>query len=323
MWYVIIIAVVVVAALRVACSWQSEQCHSKRRLDGMTALVTGASSGIGKETALDLAKRGARVILACRNLEKAQRVADEIVKESENNNVVVREVDTSKLSSVRHFANEILKTEIRLDILVNNAGIPGHHCRMLTTDGLELTMATNHYGHFLLTNILLELLKKSAPSRIVNVSSMMHDFCRKLDPEDLNFEKNSYNSFKAYCQSKLCNILFTLELSERLRGSGVVANSLHPGYVYTEIVSKIGGLKGFVFKLLAYLVAKDPRLGAQTTIHAAVSEEIDNVSGKYFVECKESTCSKLASHRGMSKKLWLASELDVKLEPHESILYTS
>ncbi|XP_066963656.1 retinol dehydrogenase 13-like isoform X1 [Macrobrachium rosenbergii] len=323
MWYVIFIPVVAVAITHVVYNWQAGRCHSQRRLDGKTALVTGASAGIGKETALDLAKRGARVILACRNVEKAQHVADEIIKESGNSDVVVREVDTSDLSSVRHFANEILKTETHLDILVNNAGIFAPYHRTLTTDGLELTMATNHYGHFLLTNILLELLKKSAPSRIVNVSSTMHHYCGKLDPEDLSFEKTSYNSFKAYNQSKLCNVLFTLELSERLRGSGIIANSLHPGCVRTEIASKAGGLSGFFLSLLQYLVSKDSKLGAQTSIHLAVSEEIDSVSGKYFVDCKESTCSKLASHRGMSKKLWLASELDVKLEPHESILYTS
>ncbi|XP_066963661.1 retinol dehydrogenase 13-like isoform X3 [Macrobrachium rosenbergii] len=259
MWYVIFIPVVAVAITHVVYNWQAGRCHSQRRLDGKTALVTGASAGIGKETALDLAKRGARVILACRNVEKAQHVADEIIKESGNSDVVVREVDTSDLSSVRHFANEILKTETHLDILVNNAGIFAPYHRTLTTDGLELTMATNHYGHFLLTNILL----------------------------------------------------------------GIIANSLHPGCVRTEIASKAGGLSGFFLSLLQYLVSKDSKLGAQTSIHLAVSEEIDSVSGKYFVDCKESTCSKLASHRGMSKKLWLASELDVKLEPHESILYTS
>ncbi|XP_037777904.1 retinol dehydrogenase 11-like [Penaeus monodon] len=317
MWWIVLALLVLIVMVRVWYRLQSGRCTSQKMLDGKTVIITGASAGIGKAAAFDLARRKARVILACRNLEKAQKVADEIIRDTGNTSVLVHKLDTSDLSSVRSFAQEIVKTENSLHILINNAGMAGHYKREHTADGLELTMATNYYGHFLLTNLLLSLLKKSAPSRIVNVSSKMHEFCGKLDPEDLNFEKSSHNSFTSYNQSKLCNILFTLELADRLRGSGVITNSLHPGAVDTEIAHKMGGFIGYTQALLFKLMGKDCELGAQTIIHLAVAEEVEGISGKYFVDCKETESSKLAQHRGIAKKLWLASELDVKLENEE------
>ncbi|XP_042864244.1 retinol dehydrogenase 11-like [Penaeus japonicus] len=317
MWWIALSLLVLIVVIRIWYRLQSGHCTSQKTLDGKTVIITGASAGIGKSTAFDMARRKARVILACRNLEKAQKVADEIIRDTGNNSVIVRKLDTSDLSSVRSFASEIIKTEDSLHILINNAGMAGHHKRESTTDGLELTMATNHYGHFLLTNLLLNLLKKSAPSRVINVSSKMHEYCRKLDPEDLNFEKSSYSIFESYNRSKLCNILFTLELAERLHGTGVTTNSLHPGAVDTEIAYKMGGFAGYAQAFLFKLMAKDCELGAQTTIHLAVSDSVEGISGKYFVDCKETESSKLAQHRGIAKKLWLASELDVKLENEE------
>lgn len=317
MWWIVLALLVLIVMIRIWYRLQSGHCTSQKTLDGKTVIITGASAGIGKSAAFDLARRNARVILACRNLEKAQKVADEIIRDTGNTSVVVRKLDTSDLSSVRSFARKIVETEDSLHILINNAGMAGHHKREHTADGLELTMATNHYGHFLLTNLLLNLLKKSAPSRIVNVSSKMHEFCSVLDPEDLNFEKSSYSMFTSYNQSKLCNVLFTLELAERLRGSGVTANSLHPGVVDTEITYKMGGFPGYSQAFLFKLMGKDCDLGAQTIIHLAVAEEVEGLSGKYFVDCKETESSKLAQHRGIAKKLWLASELDVKLENEE------
>ncbi|KAG7155356.1 retinol dehydrogenase 12-like [Homarus americanus] len=317
-WQILLTVVgILVGVIRFVYNFQAGRCKSQKKLEGKTVIVTGSSAGIGKSAAQDFARRGARVILACRNLEKAQRVADEIIKNSGNNHVVVRKLDTSDLSSVRQFANEIIKAEESLHILVNNAGIAGEPKRKFTADGLELTMATNYYGHFLLTNMLLKLLKKSAPSRIINVSSVMHNYCKKLDPEDLNFEKMSFGRIKVYSQSKLCNVLFTLELSEKLRGTGVTANSMNPGAVCTEIWTKDNSVIGYVQFVLFKLVGKDCDLGAQTIIYLAVSEDVDGVSGKYFEECKDSQCSKLGRHRGFAKKLWEASELDVKLQPEE------
>nr|XP_053631917.1 retinol dehydrogenase 11-like isoform X1 [Cherax quadricarinatus] len=312
--------VVLTLAVKFVYRYQSGRCTSKTRLVGKTAIVTGASAGIGKVTARDLAQRGARVILACRNVEKAATVAEDIKKTTGNKDVVVRQVDTSDLTSVRKFAKDILNTETALHILVNNAGLNGFDTKKLTADGLELTMATNHFGPFLLTNMLLGLLKASGPSRVVNVSSVVYTYGSSLNVDDLNYEKNKYpGSFISYSQSKLANILFTRELAEKLRGTAVTANSLHPGIVATEMIWKgEARLSNYFFGPLIWFLGKDAELGAQTTIYLAVSDEVNNVTGKYFVDCKESDISDLAKDAGLAKKLWEASEQIVKLKPEET-----
>ncbi|XP_042873965.1 retinol dehydrogenase 11-like [Penaeus japonicus] len=307
-----------VIAVKVVYNLRSGRCRSQVKLVGKTVIVTGASAGIGKETARDLAERGARVILACRNLEKAQKVADDIINSTGNGQVLVRQLDTSDLKSVRKFAKEILATEKHLDILVNNAGMSGPTTKKITSDGLELTMATNHFGHFLLTNMLLGLLKSSAPSRIINVSSAAHYFCKELNL-DFNFEKKPYaGSLFVYSQSKLANNLFTLELSEKLKGSGVTTNCLHPGVVNTEITLKENkGILNYIFSFFFWSMGKDETLGAQTTIHLAVSEEVANESGKYFTDCKIIKPSDIANDKGLAKKLWEISEDLVGLSQEE------
>ncbi|KAK4300377.1 hypothetical protein Pmani_027420 [Petrolisthes manimaculis] len=302
----------------------SGRCTSTRSLQGLTAIITGASSGIGKVTARDLAGRGARVILACRNKVKAKEVADEIIKVTDNQEVVVRQLDTSDLQSVRLFAREVLQTETNIHILVNNAGIAAPMERHLSKDGFELTMATNYYGHFLLTNLLLRRLMESAPSRIINVSSVAHFFAWKPDVKDLNFNNKYYNSLLAYSQSKLCNILFTQELAEKLRGSGVTANSLHPGAVATDIFIKgevsQSWLSRFTTRVLDFiikLIGKSVESGAQTSIYLAVSEEVEGVTGKYFTNCKETWCSLIARDLSAARALWEVSEVDVNLRPAE------
>lgn len=316
-----LVVVVVVALVVHRCMMR--RCTSTRSLVGKTAIVTGASAGIGKETAKDLAKRGARVILACRNQTKAQTVADSIISETGNKNVVVRLLDTSDLSSVRSFAKEVLKTEGAIHILINNAGIGGKEKQEITRDGFDLTMATNYYGHFLLTNLLLKRLKESAPSRVVNVSSLGHFMTWRLDLKDLNFKKRSYGVLKMYAQSKLCNILFSLELAEKMRGTGVDVNSLHPGSINTEFLRDEMVMTWwrkpllFFARVLIRLIGKDSEMGAQTTIHVAVSEEVQGVTGKYFDECREATCSWLARDRGLAKALWEITEADVQLAPNE------
>ncbi|XP_053641521.2 retinol dehydrogenase 13 [Cherax quadricarinatus] len=305
-------------ALRVYFRVTSGRCHSLRSLVGKTAIITGGSAGIGKYTAKDLVRRGARVILACRNLEKANKVAAEI-RESPGSvgEVVVRHLDTSDLTSVRKFAEQILQTETAIHILINNAGILGPKEKQLTEDGLELTMVTNHFGHFLLTNLLLGLLKRSAPCRVINVSSVAHTAPKKLDPDSLNFEHDKYDGITAYEQSKLCNVLFTQELAAKLSDSEVTANSLHPGVVHTEILdSQPINLRYCVFKIF-FTVCKDSELGAQTSIYLAVAEEVDGVSGRYYVDCKEAEPSQLAQQKRLAQQLWKASEVAVKLQPHE------
>ncbi|KAL7640090.1 UNVERIFIED_CONTAM: hypothetical protein RMT77_009504 [Armadillidium vulgare] len=291
-------------------------CTSKADLKGKTVLITGASAGIGKETALDLAKRGARVILACRNPAKAEEVKECIMKSSGNKSVLVYKIDTSDLNSVRECAAEVLKKEKRLDILINNAGIAGNGEKCLTNDGLELTMATNYFGHFLLTNLLIDLLKKSSPSRIINVSSIVHRFCFEIDAEDLNFDKK-YDRISAYARSKICNILFTKELSRRLVGTGVTANSLHPGIVYTNIWYDCKSFLMTYLNLIAYTLGINEREGAQTTIYAAVSEDLKNITGKYFDNCQEGVRSSLAENLETAQKLWTVSEKIVQLQTHE------
>ncbi|XP_046635257.1 retinol dehydrogenase 13-like isoform X3 [Daphnia pulicaria] len=208
-------------------------CTSTKKLTGKTVIITGANTGIGKETALDLAKRGARVILACRDPKKAAIAKEDIIRESRNKNVFIRQLDLTSLKSVRKFAADILKSELRLDVLINNAGCATIE-KKLTEDGLEVQMQSNHFGHFLLTNLLLGLLKKSAPSRIIFVSSMAHSQTKTLDLNNLNSEL-SYNTGTVYFYSKLCQVLCTRHLAPLVIKSGVTVNCLHPGAVKTEI----------------------------------------------------------------------------------------
>ncbi|KAJ4431260.1 hypothetical protein ANN_19857 [Periplaneta americana] len=288
---------------------------SIRRLDGKTVIVTGANTGIGKETARDLARRGAKVILACRDLKKAEEARDEIIASTGNINVKVQHLDLSSLSSVRQFAEHINKTELRLDVLINNAGAAGMNHK-LTRDNLSIGMQVNHFGPFLLTCLLVGLLKKSAPSRIVMVSSILHKYAN-FDIDNLNSEK-WFGSTQVYNCSKLANILVANELARRLKGTGVTANSLHPGTVITDVWRRASRItKAFVFGILKFYV-KDSVEGAQTTIHLAVSEEVEKVSGKYFVDCKEAKPSKLALDEGLAKKLWEKSEMMVGLKSEEN-----
>ncbi|XP_043930002.1 retinol dehydrogenase 12-like isoform X2 [Protopterus annectens] len=198
-------------------------CVSTARLDGKTVIITGANTGIGKETARDLAKRGARIIIACRDVIKGEIAAQEVIAETGNKQVIVRKLDLADSSSVKQFAEKILKEEQHLHILINNAGVM--MCPYSkTVDGFEMQFGVNHLGHFLLTFLLLDLIKRSAPARIVNVSSLAHLFGR-INFSDLQSEKN-YDSGRAYCQSKLANVLFTRELARRLEET-VIQHLLH------------------------------------------------------------------------------------------------
>ena len=208
-------------------------CRSQARLDGKTVIITGANTGIGLETAVDMAKRNARVILACRSEERGERAAVEVRKRSGNDNAVFVQLDLASLDSVREFAAKILEEEPRIDILINNAGVMAVPERKLTKDGFEMQIGINHLGHFLLTNLLLDRIKEAPSARIVNVSSRAH-LRANLDLGDLNLEK-SYDAWTAYGNSKIANILFTRSLARRLKGTRVTTNSLHPGVIMTEL----------------------------------------------------------------------------------------
>ncbi|GFT96551.1 hypothetical protein NPIL_445621 [Nephila pilipes] len=276
-------------------------------MEGKVIIVTGANSGIGFETAKDLAARKGRVILACRDLNRGQKATESIIKATGNNNVVFRRLDLSSLNSVRQFASEIKKTEERLDVLIHNAGVtpsPGKH---LTEDKLELQFATNHFGPFLLTHLLLDLMKNSAPSRIVVVSSITHHLA-SLDLNNLNCEKNTRHPFWIYCSTKLANILFVRELAKRLQGTGVTVNALHPGGVKTAIARNSQGIIKYFIIPVVYFFLKDSVSGAQTSIYLAVSDEVKNTTGQYFVDCKPAWISRLARDETKAKLLWNLSE---------------
>ncbi|XP_069675802.1 retinol dehydrogenase 13-like [Periplaneta americana] len=306
---------IVLIGLKLYVKLTTGVCKSKKRMDGKTVIITGANTGIGKETALDLAKRGAKVILACRDLERGKKACDKIITSSGNSNVEVQHLDLSSLASVRKFADHIIKTEPKLDVLINNAGAT-RVGQKLTEDNILLGMQVNHYGPFLLTCLLVGLLKKSAPSRIVVVASTLHRV-GILDLNDLNFEK-SYGGDHVYCASKLANVLMTNELARKLEGSGVTVNSLHPGLVLTDLWRNFPAFIIAIVRHILQLYMKNPQEGAQTSIYLAVSEDVEGVTGKYFEDCKEVTPSKSARNEGLAKKLWEKSVTLVDLKPEEA-----
>ena len=209
-------------------------CKSQARLDGKTVIITGGNSGIGLETAVDLAKRQARVILACRSVEKGEKAVADVKKRSGNDNVVFVQLDLASLDSVRDFAAKILEEQAQqIDILINNAGVMMIPERRLTKDGFEMQFGTNHLGHFLLTNLLLDHIKKAPSARIVNVSSLAYHG-GVIDINDLNSER-SYAPIATYCKNKLANILFTRGLAKRLQGTNVTVNAVHPGGIRTGL----------------------------------------------------------------------------------------
>ncbi|XP_077084683.1 retinol dehydrogenase 11 [Siphateles boraxobius] len=279
-------------------------CRSRARLDDKTVLITGANTGIGKETAVDMAKRGARVILACRDMDRANKAADEIRKRSGNGNVVVKMLDLASLQSVRALAKDVQQNEERLDILINNAGIM--MCpQWQTEDGFEMQFGVNHLGHFLLTNLLLDLLKKSTPSRVVNVSSLAHEK-GKIYFDDINLEKD-YDPQISYRQSKLANVLFTRELAVRLKGTGVTTYSLHPGVIRTELgrhfLPALPLWKRLMFLPFIFFV-KTPWQGSQTTIFCAVDESLQNTSGLYYSDCAPKEAAPQGRDDAAARRLW-------------------
>lgn len=295
----------------------SATCSSTARLVGKTAVITGCNTGIGKETAKDLYRRGARVILACRNITKAQEATEDIKSQCKDLNadvgeLAVAELDLCSLTSVRKCAQKLLQEERHIEILINNAGVM--MCPMeRTDDGFEMQIGTNHFGHFLLTCLLLPRLIESKPSRVVVVSSLAHKQ-GAMDFDDLNFEKRSYGSIKAYGQSKLANILFVKELDRKLKAAGiedVTVYSLHPGVIQTELGRHLNttvfpGARQ-LFRFFGAPFVKTPVQGAQTTIHCAVSDEAAKESGLYYAECVPTACSSQASNEEDAQKLWAAS----------------
>ncbi|XP_036444524.1 retinol dehydrogenase 12 [Colossoma macropomum] len=283
LWFVCTMVLGLVTRAQRRGRWLPRACPLK--LTGKTAIVTGANTGIGKFIALDFARRGARVILACRSEARGTAALEDIRQQSGNQNVHLRLIDTSSLESVRKFAAQILEEEKELHILVNNAGASGLP-RGVTADGLEVSFATNHVGPFLLTNLLLDLLKKSAPARIVNVSSVNH-WRGKVDFSHFHGDNLTYRLDSVYNHTKLHNIIWTNELARRLQGTGVTANSLHPGIVMTEVMRHYNWLVRSIFNTIGIFFFKSSEEGAVSAIYCAVAEETEGITGKYF----DSDCS--------------------------------
>uniref|UniRef100_A0A8D8TR98 Retinol dehydrogenase 11 n=1 Tax=Cacopsylla melanoneura TaxID=428564 RepID=A0A8D8TR98_9HEMI len=294
----------------------SNRCISDAfRLDNKTVIVTGSNTGIGKVTVKELAKRGAKVIMACRSSERAQKAAEDIrmtLKDvPKSGQIVTRVLDLSSLSSVRQCAQEILDTEPSIHILINNAGIM--MCpKQLSEDGYELQFATNHLGHYLFTLLLLPRMIKSAPARIINLSSLAHtwgDGSMHLD--DINYDKAAYSPTGAYGRSKLANILFTVELARRLEGAKVTTYAVHPGVVDTELSRHFDSIMipgmAWLYQKIGGLFIKSPEQGAQTTLYCALDENCVEQSGLYYADCKVKEPARRAKNTEKAKDLWTHS----------------
>jgi NAD(P)-dependent dehydrogenase (short-subunit alcohol dehydrogenase family) len=270
-------------------------------LQGKVAIVTGSNTGIGKETARGLARRGATVILACRDVGKAQAARDDIAR-SASGEVKVMALDLGSKASIRAFAEQFRAAYDRLDVLVNNAGVWATS-RSTTADGFETTFGVNHLGTFLLTSELLPLLKASAPSRVVVLSSALH-YRGKMAWDDLQFSQRGYSGPTAYNQSKLANVLFTLALARRLEGTGVVVNAVHPGVVATELSRDYPRLLVKLF----HLFLLTPEQGAACSLHVATSTETARTTGHYFEKSRSKKPARAALDVEAQEKLWALSE---------------
>jgi NAD(P)-dependent dehydrogenase (short-subunit alcohol dehydrogenase family) len=277
-----------------------------------TILVTGATSGIGLEASVQLAVQGHRVVMVGRDEAKTRACVEQVKQRSSSNTVEFLLCDFASQASIRALAEAYRARYERLDVLVNNAGTV-FNAYGKTADGIEQTFAVNHLGYFLLTNLLLELVVKSAPSRIVVVASTVH-YRGTMDLDDLGFEKDGYFIMKAYGRSKLGNVMMTRSLAKRLEGKGVTVNALHPGGVATNIYSGAPWWIQPVIALMRPLLFITPEQGAQTITYLATSPEVEGKTGLYFEKNTPRPCAKLATDDALAEKLWAKSAELVKLD---------
>lgn len=275
----------------------------KRLLEGKICLVTGATSGIGKETAFGLAREGGTVVIVARNPEKGSRIVQEIKDSTGNPHVDLLIADLSRQADVRNLATQFRQKYAHLHVLVNDAG-GVYMRRQETADGIEMTFGVNHLAGFFLTNLLLDILKASAPSRIINVSSAAH-LRAHLDLADLQGKK-TYSGVRAYGASKLAILYFTYELARRLEGTYVTVNALHPGFVRSNFARNNRG--GFLVRVLSAIIGISVEKGARTSIYLATSPEVEHVTGKYFVKCKAVQSNHMSYDRELARRLWEISE---------------
>ncbi|GMQ98916.1 MAG: SDR family oxidoreductase [Acidimicrobiia bacterium] len=269
---------------------------------GKTVMITGANSGIGRATAMSIAGMGADVVMICRDRDRGEQAMQDIAAQGDGS-VELLIADLSSQKQIRQVAAEFLSEGRPLHVLVNNAGVTLNN-RSETEDGVESTFAINHIGPFLLTDLLLDVLKENAPSRIVTVSSSAH-MMGGLDFEDINSE-NKYGGMRVYGKSKLANILFTSELARRLEGTGVTANAAHPGPVASNFGRNNDGPMRMMVKMMAPFIRSTER-GAETSIYLATSPEVEGITGKYFFNSKEKQPSKAARSDEDAQRLWQIS----------------
>ncbi len=275
-------------------------------VEGMTCVVTGATSGIGRVVARALARMGARVVLVGRSRERGRHTLMEIMRDTGNTQVDLLTCDLSSQADVRRLATELATRYPQIDVLVNNAGAIFRR-REESVDGLEMTFALNHLGYFLLTNLLLDTLRASSPSRVVNVASSAHRRA-SLDLDDLQSVRR-YRPWRAYANSKLCNLLFTYELARRLDGSGVTVNAVHPGSVATRFGSNnTGPMRRMMAWGRPFL--RTPEQGARTVVHLAVAPEAADATGGYWVDDRARRSSRVSMDETLAAKLWdLSAEI--------------
>jgi NAD(P)-dependent dehydrogenase (short-subunit alcohol dehydrogenase family) len=303
----------------------TETAHA---MNGKICLVTGATAGIGLVTARELARRGATVVLVGRNAERGRQATETIQRETGNAAVEFLSADLSSQAEVRNLARQFLARYPRLHVLVNNAGAM-YALRQESVDGIEMTLALNHLAPFLLTNLLLDALKAAAPARIVNLASAAHEDVDGFDFTDPEAARTgglgsyprselaslfyslalpwAHPGFQQYARTKLANVLFTVELAQRLAGTGVTANALHPGLVASDFAAG-NGVYGWFMRRYVGLRGIDVEQGAATSIVLATSPELEQVSGRYFADRRLARCSAAASDREAAAKLWQLSE---------------
>ncbi|XP_054152534.1 retinol dehydrogenase 13-like [Oppia nitens] len=301
------------------------KCKSKRRLDGRVVVITGANQGIGKETALQLSLRGAKIIIGCRDLTKAENAIKDINETNPKADIKALKLDLVSLKSVREFARQVTENCNSIDILINNAGVNIPE-RRETDDGLEYQFGVNHLAHFLLTLLLLPLLRKASTGRVVNVASSVHRM-GKIDFDDIQTVSRPYNMMAVYGSSKLAQILFTRELARRLGSdSNVNVYALHPGGVRTELAQNVlsdntNKITGAVTNVMSKVFLLDIQSGAQTSLYCAIDEAVDNETGLYYENCRR--IDKMwpkAIDDESAKRLWDLSVDLVKLEDKYNLL---
>jgi len=287
-------------------------------MQGKTCMVTGANSGIGKATALGLAQMGANVVMVARDRTRGEVAQNEVKAKSGNNSVELLVADLSSQESIRKLVENFKQHYKQLHVLINNAGV-FMLTRRETVDGLEITFAVNYLAPFLLTNLLLDVLKASVPARIVNVSSEAHEN-GYIKMDDLQAKKN-YRPFRAYGQSKLALVMFTYELARRLKGAGLTANCLHPGFVATNIgQSGLGPVARPVAKFVLSFLGISAEEGAKTSIYLATSPDVEDVTGKYFVKSVTRRSAPISYDESLQRQLWEESAKLVKLPVDELLL---